>query len=168
MSIHYNCERIGRRDCLKLGLSAATGLGFADLLRLRGLAADSSKLAPASIAKPKIMSAQPTSCILIWLDGGPTHYETFDPKPNAPKEIRGEFNPIQTSVPGIHYSQELPKLASIADKLAIVRSICHNQGNHGAGKWNAQSPVWLRLQTNWRLCVPFATIRGTMGPAIII
>ena len=61
MSIHYNCERIGRRDCLKLGLSAATGLGFADLLRLRGLASESAKSVPASIAKPKVMAAQPTS-----------------------------------------------------------------------------------------------------------
>ncbi len=163
MSIHYNCERIGRRDCLKLGLSAATGLGFADLLRLRGLASESAKTIPTSIAKPRMMAAQPTSCILIWLDGGPTHYETFDPKPNAPKEIRGEFNPIQTSVPGIHYSQELPKLASIANKLAIVRSICHNQGNHGAGNHYMMTGAPTRIPVG---CGAFVSFHPSLGSTV--
>ncbi|MFT7641779.1 MAG: hypothetical protein ACI9G1_003530, partial [Pirellulaceae bacterium] len=65
--------------------------------------------------------------------GGPTHYETFDPKPDAPAEIRGQFEAIDTNVPGIQFSKHMRKLASIADKLSIVRSIRHNQGNHGAG-----------------------------------
>ena len=71
------------------------------------------------------------------MDGGPTHFETFDPKPEAPVEIRGEFQPIQTNVSGIQICEHLPQLASIANKYAIVRSVCHNQGNHAvrSEKW---------------------------------
>jgi len=84
MSLHRNCESTTRRDCLKLGLSAVIGGGLVDALRLRGEA--------GTTAAPK----RPTSCILIWLDGGPSHYETFDPKPKAPSEIRGKYDPIET------------------------------------------------------------------------
>ena len=107
---------ITRRDCLKLGLGALGGLGFTDLLRLRA----SETIRPAA-----------TSCILIWMDGGPTHYETFDPKPDAPAEIRGEFSPIRTRLPGVIYSEPMARLAAIADKTTVIRSIRHDQGNHG-------------------------------------
>lgn len=117
------CDGISRRSCLQLGLTAALGAGLTDLLRLRGLAASPG----TSISSPA------KSCILVWLDGGPTHYETFDPKPEAPKEIRGDFFPIETKVPGVYFSEHMTRLSAIADKLAIVRSIRHNQGNHGAG-----------------------------------
>lgn len=164
MALHYNCESIARRDCLKLGLSAAMGLSMPDLLRLRAQSsADTSTHVPTSIAKPKVMAAQPTSCILIWLDGGPTHYETFDPKPDAPKEIRGEFNPIQTSVPGIHFSQELPKLAAMADKLAVVRSICHNQGNHGAGNHYMMTGSPTRIPVG---CGAFVSFHPSLGSTV--
>ncbi|MCB1211133.1 MAG: DUF1501 domain-containing protein, partial [Verrucomicrobiales bacterium] len=68
-----------------------------------------------------------------WLDGGPSHYETFDPKPDAPKEIRGEFKSIATSVPGIHFCETMPNLAKTAHKMSVVRSICHKDPNHGGG-----------------------------------
>ncbi len=67
------------------------------------------------------------------MDGGPTHYETFDPKPDAPSEIRGDFRPIATRLPGVFFSEHMKRLAGLADKFAVVRSIHHNQGNHGAG-----------------------------------
>ena len=70
---------------------------------------------------------------MIWLDGGPSHYETFDPKPAAPSEIRGEFKPISTSIPGVQFSEAMPQLAKTADKLTVVRSICHKDPNHGGG-----------------------------------
>ena len=123
MAMHRNCNGVSRRDCLRFGLGAALGGGFTQLLQLRAHASNSSSAARAT-AK---------SCILVWLDGGPTHYETFDPKPNAPAEIRGEFFPIATKIPGIHFSEHLRRLAGISDKLAVIRSIRHNQGNHGAG-----------------------------------
>src|SRR5207249_9326051 len=87
----------------------------------------------AAHAASPATKAQAKSCILIWMDGGPTHYETFDPKPNAPAEIRGQFKPIATKVPGIQFSEHLKRLAGMADKLAVVRSIRHDQGNHVAG-----------------------------------
>ncbi len=120
MAIFRNCEFVTRRDCLQFGLTAALGAGMVDLLRLRSVSASTT-------------ASRPTSCILVWMDGGPTHYETFDPKPQAPAEIRGEYGTIETKIPGVHFSQHMQKLAGIADKLTIVRSIRHDQGNHGAG-----------------------------------
>src|SRR4051812_2064773 len=121
MGIHTNCESMTRRDSLRLGLGAVFGGGLIDALRLRGLAAG---------ADPR---ARSTRCILIWMDGGPSHYETFDPQPHPPAEIRGKFAPIATAVPGVSFSEHMTRLATVADKLAIVRSIRHDQGNHGAG-----------------------------------
>src|SRR5262245_29425095 len=120
MSLHRNCAGMTRRDCLQLGLGALGGAGLVDMLRLRGKAADAT-------------GKRPTSCILIWQDGGPTHYETFDPTPDAPAEIRGIYQPIATKLPGVFFSQHMQRLASIADKLAVVRSICHTDPNHGGG-----------------------------------
>ena len=116
MSIHRNCAGVTRRDCLGLGLGGFMSLGMTDLLR-------------ASSGTTR----QADACILVWQDGGPTHYETFDPKPDAPSEIRGEFESIPTAVSGIRFSQHMKQLGAIADKLAVVRSIRHDQGNHGAG-----------------------------------
>ena len=121
-----NCAGMQRRDFLQLGIGGLLGLGLTDLLRLRANAAGSSPLAGQAGGKQ-------VNCILIWLDGGPSHYETFDPKPDAPSEIRGEFKAISTSVPGVQFSEVVPNLAKAADKLTIIRSICHKDPNHGGG-----------------------------------
>src|SRR5829696_5509589 len=92
-----NCAGMPRRDFLQLGLGGLVGLGFADLLRLQA-------------AAPAAGTRRDVNCILIWLDGGPSHYESFDPKPGAPSDIRGEFKSIPTSVPGIHFSEAVPEL----------------------------------------------------------
>lgn len=118
---HTNCNGVTRRDFIQLGLGGVLGLGFCDLLRLRAVAQDHAP------------GRKDVNCIFVWLDGGPSHYETFDPKPNAPTEIRGEFKPISTKVPGLQFSECVPKLADVADKLTIVRSICHKDPNHGGG-----------------------------------
>ena len=73
------------------------------------------------------------ACILLFLSGGPSQYETFDPKPNAPAEYRGTFNPIRTNVPGIDICEHLPLLARQADRYALIRSMSHTEGNHPAG-----------------------------------
>ena len=112
-----------RRDFIQVGLGGALGLGLCDLLRLR-----------ASAAEPgRTRAGKNVNCILIWMDGGPSHYESFDPKPDAPSEIRGEFKAISTKVPGIQFSECVPKLAEVADKFTVVRSICHKDPNHGGG-----------------------------------
>jgi hypothetical protein len=120
MTTHRNCEGVSRRDCLKLGLGGLLSGGLVGALRSTAAAA----------VNP---SRQAKACILIWMDGGPSHYETFDPKPDAPPEFRGQFDAIPTKIPGVSFSQHMKRLASVADKLAVIRSIRHDQGNHGAG-----------------------------------
>lgn len=114
-----NCEGLGRRDFIQTGLGALGGLGLTDMLKLKAQAA----------AK----GGSDTRCIFVWLDGGPSHYETFDPKPDAPSEIRGEFGTVPTTVPGVHFCDKFPHLAKTFDKFTVIRSIAHNQNNHGAG-----------------------------------
>ena len=120
--MHSNCNGTTRRDFLQVGLSSLGGLTLPQLLNLR---------AEASGNPGK--TANDTRCILVWLDGGPSHYETFDPKPEAPDGIRGEFGTIKTSVPGVHFCELVPQLAKSLDKYTVVRSIAHKQNNHGAG-----------------------------------
>jgi hypothetical protein len=135
-----------RRDCLQLGLGALLGGGFVPALRARS----------ASTAKGRTAD----SCILIWLDGGPTHYETFDPKPTAPKEIRGEFGTIPTRVTGLRYSEHVPRLAAIADRTAVVRSIHHDQGNHGAGNHYMMTGAPPRIPVG---CGAFVSFHPSLG-----
>src|SRR5712671_5501341 len=118
-----NCAGMARRDFIQLGLGATIGLSFTNLLQLRAQgAAAAGKVSPDHV-----------NCIMIWLDGGPSHYETFDPKPDAPAEIRGEFKTIPTTVPGVHFCEKLPELAKTFDRFTVVRSICHKDPNHGGG-----------------------------------
>lgn len=150
MATWKNCAGMTRRDCLQLGLGALLGGGLAHAMRLRASAGDTG-------AKPAL---QARSCILIWMDGGPTHYETFDPKPGAPSEIRGEFKPLATKVPGIQISEHLPKLAASADKLALVRSIRHDQGNHGAGNHYMMTGAPPRIPVG---CGAFVSFHPSLG-----
>ncbi len=108
-----------RRSFLQAGAVAFTGLGLADLLRLRAAAASQSD--------------PDTSIIFLWLPGGPPHMETFDMKPDAPEDYRGVFRPIGTNVPGINICEHLPQLAKIADKYTLIRSIAHKFADHGGG-----------------------------------
>lgn len=73
------------------------------------------------------------SVILFWANGGPSHLETFDLKPDAPAEVRGEFRPIRTNVPGVDICEHLPRLARMADKFTILRSLHHERGEHSGG-----------------------------------
>ena len=108
---------------VRVGGLTAFGFGLADWFRLQSKtvlhAADGRALKTAR------------SCILLWLDGGPSHLETFDLKPNAPVEVRGPFRPISTNVSGIEVSELLPRMAGICDKLAIIRSMTSPLGEHG-------------------------------------
>ena len=148
MSSNRNCAGMTRRDCLQLGLGAALGVGMTDLLRLRSEAASTDGQSPA------------TRCIMIWMDGGPTHYETFDPKPDAPKEIRGEYEPIATRVEGMYFSKHMTRLGAIADKLAVVRSIRHRQNNHGAGNHYMMTGQPPRIPVS---CGAFVSFHPSMG-----
>ena len=102
------------------------GLGLGDLLRSRSAQAAEGEKPAGSFGRAK-------SCILLFMWGGPAHQDTWDLKPEAPAEIRGEFKPIATNVPGIHICEHLPLLAARTDKLAIVRSMTHTDVNHLTG-----------------------------------
>src|SRR3954453_16495571 len=105
MPPHTNCNGVSRRDCLQLGLGTLLGGGLVTALRARGFAAE-------AVNKP---TAKAKGCILIWQDGGPSHYESFDPKPDAPVEIRGQFKAIPTGLPGVQFSEHMVKLAKATD-----------------------------------------------------
>ncbi len=105
------CDGISRRNFLKIGAFGA-GLSLAEMLRARALAARAS-------GKP----ASNKAAIMIYLPGGPSHMDMYDLKPDAPKEFRGEFKPIDTNVPGIQICEHMPLQARMFDKLAVVRSI---------------------------------------------
>lgn len=111
-----------RRDIIKAGVLTALGLSLSDLTRHAQAASASPFFAKHKTAK---------SCILLWLDGGPSHLETFDLKPDAPAEVRGPFQSIETSVPGISICELLPETAKIAKHLAIIRSMTSPLGEHG-------------------------------------
>lgn len=116
-----NCRGVSRRSAIKIGFSGLLGLGLPELFRLRagGKAAKNSK-----------------SVILLWLDGGPSHMETYDPKPEAPSEYRGPWGSIATNVSGIRLSETMPQHAKLADKMVFVRSVHHNTGDHfAAAHW---------------------------------
>ncbi len=115
-----NCQGMTRRCALKAGFLGMLGLSLPDLYRLR---AESS-------------AAKDTAVILIWLDGGPSQLETYDPKPEAPAEYRGPYGAINTNVPGIRLCEMLPHHARHADKMVFVRSLHHDNGDHfAAGHW---------------------------------
>lgn len=95
------------------------------------------------------------SCIIIYTWGGMSHYESFDPKPDAPSEIRGEFKHIRTATPGIHFCEHIPLIAKHSDKLAIVRSVNHKHGGHQQGMYvnmtghNPVGGIKAKSRNNW-------------------
>ncbi|MFO0903072.1 MAG: DUF1501 domain-containing protein [Pirellulales bacterium] len=111
------CDRLPRRDFLALGSLALGGLSLPDLLRAESLA-----------PRP----ARHKSIIMIYLTGGPPHQDMVDLKPSAPVEIRGEFQPIATNVPGIHISEYMPRVAAMMDKFAIIRSLVGAEDRHSS------------------------------------
>jgi len=106
--------RIGRRELLQVGAVSLFGAGLADLLRLESQAANSATA-----------HRHARSLVFIFQSGGPSQHETFDPKPDAPDKIRGEYGVVQTRLPSIHFCEYLPKLAARADKFSLVRTMHH-------------------------------------------
>jgi hypothetical protein len=113
------CNGCTRRDFLAAGSIPFLGLSMAHLLEARAAAA-------ATAARPAA-----DSLIVIWLGGGASQLETFDPKPQAPAETRGHFGSIPTTLPGIRFCDRLPRLAATLDRFCVVRSVTHPDRNHG-------------------------------------
>jgi hypothetical protein len=106
------CDGVTRRQALKVGSLAFLGMTLPDWQRLHGA------------------TAKADACIFIWLDGGPSHLDTFDLKPDAPAEVRGTFKAIPTAVPGIHICEHLPTIAKHMKKIAVVRTLTSVIGEH--------------------------------------
>jgi hypothetical protein len=122
------CDGLSRRELLRVGGLSALGLSLPGILAAAGNAPPDARLA-GTFGRAK-------NVLFLWLQGGPPQHETFDPKPDAPAEIRGEFKPIRTNVPGVHVCELLPRTAAVADKLAIVRSLSTHTDLHDAsGYW---------------------------------
>jgi hypothetical protein len=127
---------LSRREWLRVGGLSALGVSLPDVVRAR----EAASAIPG--ARPRLASdlgstfGKAKNVIYLWLQGGPPQHETFDPKPDAPVEIRGPFKPIATNVPGIRFCELLPRTARYADKLAVVRSLSTRDDNHDvSGYW---------------------------------
>lgn len=123
MSTAKRCDGLTRRNFVRVGGLTALGLGLGPFLKLQREAAAHPKRGP----RPK---GTAKSCILIWLDGGASHLDTFDPKPNAPAEVRGPFESIGTQLTGIRISEHMPQTAKMLDQFALLRSVTSPFGVH--------------------------------------
>jgi Protein of unknown function (DUF1501) len=122
------CDGLTRREALRVGGLGFTGLMWSDLFRARAAAAAPARTGTFGRAK---------ACIVLFNYGGPSHLDIWDLKPDAPAEIRGEFKPVPTNVPGVAITEHLPRLAELADRYAIVRSVTHNDNDHAIGAYLA-------------------------------
>jgi len=122
---------LSRREMLRIGGLGMTGLTLPGLLEKSAAAATSGK---STAAKSKSFGAA-KNCIILYLSGGPPQHDMWDPKPDAPAEIRGEFETIATSLPGVRYGEHLPLSAPLAHKMAMVRSMNHLHNDHGRGSY---------------------------------
>lgn len=111
--------QVKRREFLRAGLSVFGSLSLPELFRLR-----------AESPQPR---KKPTAVIVVWLRGGASHLETYDPKPDAPSEYRGPYKAISTRAPGLHIGELLPRHAKISQHYNILRSMAHTGGGHPAG-----------------------------------
>jgi len=119
---HRTCDGSSRRDFLKIGTLGLGGMALPDLLRSR-----------AGAARQKTGAAADTSVVWLWLGGGPTQVETFDPKLTAPKEYRSTVGEVKTTIPGVTIGGLYPKIAQQARHMAFVRSFAHTNSGHSGG-----------------------------------
>src|ERR1044072_7305355 len=146
------CDGVSRRNFIKIGALGMGGLALPQLLKAE---------AASGIRRSH------KAVIMIYLPGGPPHQDSFDLKLDAPSEIRGEFKPIPTNVPGIQICEHLPRLAAMMDKFALIRSISDAVDDHsdfmcmtGRRKQN-QPPVGLPT-----LGATLSRVRGPLKPAL--
>jgi hypothetical protein len=155
------CDRLTRREFLRVGGLGAAGLTLADLLRLKAQGAVDAKAAHKAV-------------IMVFLTGGPSHIDMYDLKPEAPPEVRGEFKPIRTNVPGLDICELMPLQAKIADKLAVIRNMTFFNQIHftheldtGFPKENSNRPalgsVVARLRPAAGAMPPYIAMAGAKG-----
>ncbi|MDP7206161.1 MAG: DUF1501 domain-containing protein, partial [Pirellulaceae bacterium] len=147
---------LNRRSVLQAGFSSLLGISLPGLLQLQ--AASGTK-------------GRRTALIFVELAGGPTQFETYDPKPDAPSEFRGEFEPVATSIPGIQFSEWMPEQAKIAEKLSVIRSIHHGHNSHDPSSHLSQTGYYKsgpKGGPNQSPCIGsvIARVRGPNTPSL--
>ncbi len=171
MSWHRQCDGFSRRDCLRMGAigAGAAGLSLGNFLRI----------SHAGAVNP---AGRSQAAIFVELPGGPSHIDTFDPKPDAPSEIRGKFATIATRVAGVRFSEHLPLLAGVNDHFTVLRGVTHSLGAHPLGQkfintGNRPTPALeypaygsvaaTRLTTHRDLPVYVAVPKASQGPGYL-
>src|SRR5262245_17347817 len=118
---YRECDGTTRRDFLKIGSLGAGWLSLPALLSARARAAESGRI------------VKETAVVWLWLGGGPSHVETFDPKMTAPREFRSVTGEVSTVLPGVTLGGTFPEMGQVADKMVFVRSFAHRNSGHGGG-----------------------------------
>jgi len=147
--VSRDCERMTRRNLLKVGTLGLGGLTLADLLRTQAAAGEGAT------------GLREKSVVLLFLAGGPTHIETFDPKMTAAAEYRAMFGEVKTRLPGVTFGSHFPQLASLADRMSIVRSYRHGISSHGPASEHVAAGGNPTKATMGTL---FARLAGTSNP----
>lgn len=158
MFVKRDCEGFHRRDFLQIGSAGLLGLTLPNLLR-------SEARADGLADKPKAKGV-----ILVWLGGGPATIDMWDNKPEAPEGIRGEFKSIDTKAQGVQFSEHLPKMAGVADRITVVRSLAHTIPSHGPGTvfmttGNKPTPA-LQYPAMGSLCAKLLSVEKGVPPYV--
>src|SRR5256885_12584886 len=135
------CDGWSRREFIRVGGAGLFGVGLGDVLKLQALAAESA----SDATKSKAGWGKAKSVVLLFLQGGPSHLDIWDPKPEAPSNIRGEFKTLRSKVPGIWLSEVMPKLAEQMDKATLIRSVSYTP----AGLFN-HTPALFPMMTRYK------------------
>ena len=134
-----DCEGLSRRGFLQIGSLAGIGVSLPMLLD----------------AKRKVMAAggavKDVNCILIWTQGGTSHHDTFDPKPNAPVSVKGEFSVIDTAIPGVKFTEICPTFAKEIKRFGLLRGWNPQNGSHGT------ADQWVMSGRNFNQAIPYPT-----------
>jgi uncharacterized protein (DUF1501 family) len=156
------CDGSSRREFLQIGALGLFGLTLPELLRAKAAAADTGK------------AVKDTSVILLFLDGGASQFETFDPKMDVPKEYRSLFGVTKTKIPSVQFDSHFPKMGQLADRMAVLRTLTHTDGDHGgATHWMKTGRAWppaalgkapIILQQNPSIGSIAARVRGAIHP----
>jgi hypothetical protein len=154
----HDCSGWSRRSLLQVGLAGALEYGSGGILTGGALRAEGEAL-------------RPNNCIFIFLTGGPSHFETFDPKPEAPDAVRGPYGAISTSVPGTRFCELLPRTSKIAHHFAVVRSLSHSNAGHNSTAMAAGfeggnthlGAVAAKLQPSTGVMPPFVHVGSRIG-----
>ncbi|CAA9402832.1 MAG: hypothetical protein AVDCRST_MAG64-1817 [uncultured Phycisphaerae bacterium] len=174
------CDGATRRSFMKIGAMGIAGLALPDLFRMESLARAADAAGAAAAAPP--VGTRPKGIINIYLAGGPPQTDMFDLKPGAPSEYRGEFNAIKTNVAGMEVSELMPRLAKVADKFSVVRSIVGSVDKHSSihtqtgwdedelkavGGHPSLGAVVSKLQGSHGGAPPFVSMMGMVTPGFI-